>query len=108
MTQGRLAADLTSDAVLYGLAASLAFLLFVVVLDPRLRKTPIGRSLIVVDAGLAALFLPSALHRFFGLRVTQAGFSWYYLATILVVGTGVWWRTIILVKAQMRRRRRGS
>ncbi len=104
MTQARLAAELTSDVVLYALAASLAFLVFVVVLDPRLARTPIGRSLIVVDGGLLALYVPSVLHRFAGLNVTQIGFAWYYLATVLAVGTGVWWRTLIMIRSQLRGR----
>lgn len=102
MTQAQLAAELTSDAVLYALASSLAFLLAVVVLDPRLRRSPIGRSLIALDAGLVALYVPSVLHRFFGLPVSSVGFAWYYLATIVLVGTATLWRTVILVRAQRR------
>ena len=102
MTQARIAAELTNDAVVYALAASLAFLAFVAILDPRLWRTPIGRSLIILDAGLLELYVPSVLHRFFGLQVTQAAFAWYYLATVLQVGTAVWWRTLILIWAQLR------
>jgi hypothetical protein len=104
VTQARIAAELTNDAVLYALAASLAFLVFVLVLDPRLLRTPIGRSLIILDAGLLELYVPSMLHRFFGLQVTQAGFAWYYVATVLQVGTAVWWRTLIMIWAQLRGR----
>ena len=64
MTQARIAAELTSDAILYSGFASTAFLVFVLVLDPRLWRTPIGRSLILLDAGLLALYVPSVLHRF--------------------------------------------
>jgi hypothetical protein len=59
----RLAATLTNDAILYALAASLAFLVFAALLDPRLFKTPIGRTLILLDAGLVLLYVPSVLHR---------------------------------------------
>ena len=106
MTQARIAAELTSDAVLYSLAASLAFLVFVVVLDPRLFRTQIGKSLIVLDAALLALYVPSVLHRFFGLQVTQIGFAWYYLTTVAAIGTAVWWRTVIMIRAQLRGRRK--
>ncbi len=102
----RLAAGLTNDAILYSLAASLAFLAAVVLLDPKLRKSGIGKSLILVDAGLSALYFPSVLHRFLGLNITQAWFAWYYLATIVVVGTGVWWRTLIMAGVQVRKRRK--
>ena len=104
MNQARIAADLTSDAVLYALAASLAFLAFVIILDPRLWRTPIGRSLILLDGGLLALYVPSVLHRFFGLQIAQVGFAWYYLATVLAVGTAVWWRTLIMIRAQLKGR----
>jgi hypothetical protein len=105
VTQARIAVELTSDAVLYSLAASLAFLVFAVILDPRLWGTPIGRSLILLDIGMLALYAPSVLHRFFGLQVSQVGFAWYYLATLLVVGTAVWWRTLIMIRVQLRRRK---
>ena len=107
MTQERIAAELTSDAILYALAASLAFLAFVVILNPRMWRTPIGRSLILLDIGLLALYAPSVLHRFAGLQVSQVGFAWYYLATVLAVGTAVWWRTLIMIRVQLRRRRNG-
>ena len=104
MTQARIAAELTNDAVVYSLAASVAFLAFVVILNPRLWRTPIGRSLILLDIGLLALYVPSVLHRFFGLQVSQVGFGWYYLGTVLAVGTAVWWRTVIMIRVQLRRR----
>ena len=107
MTQARIAAELTSDAILYSLAASLAFLAFVVILNPRLWRTPIGRSLILLDTGLLALYVPSVLHRFAGLQVSQIGFAWYYLVTVVAVGTAVWWRTLIMVRVQLRRRKNG-
>jgi hypothetical protein len=98
----RLAATLTNDAILYALAASLAFLVFAALLDPRLFKTPIGRSLITLDTGLVLLYVPSVLHRFFGLNLSSIGFAYYYLATLVLVGSAVAWRTIILVRAQWR------
>lgn len=97
----RLAATLTDDAILYALAASLAFLAFAALLDPKLFRVPVGRSLIVLDAGLVALYVPSVLHRFFGLSLLNIVFSWYYLCTVVLVGSAVLWRTIILVRAQL-------
>jgi hypothetical protein len=107
VTQAQIAVELTNDAVLYSLAASAAFLAFALILDPRLIRTPIGRSLILLDLGLLALYVPSVLHRFFGLRISQVGFAWYYLATVLAVGTAVWWRTLIMIVAQVRGRKNG-
>jgi hypothetical protein len=107
VTQAQIAVELTNDAVLYSLAASLAFLAFVVILDPRLWRTPIGRSLILLDIGLLALYVPSVLHRFAGLQISQVGFAWYYLATVLAVGSAVWWRTLIMIRVQLRRRKNG-
>ena len=103
MTQARLAADLTNDAVVYALGASVAFLLFAIILDPKLIRSQIGRSLITLDAGLTLLYLPSVLHRFTGLHVTQIGFAWYYLVTVMIVGSATLWRTVIMVRAQYKR-----
>lgn len=105
MTQARIASELTNDAVLYSLATSVAFLVFVLVLDPKLLRTPIGRSLITLDAGLILLYMPSVLHRLAGLNITNVAFAWYFLATILLVGTATLWRTVIMIKAQLRGRR---
>ena len=105
MTQAQLAADLTNDAVLYALAASLAFLVFVVVLDPKLARTPIGGSLIVLDAGLVLLYVPSVLHRFAGLNVSSIGFAWFYLGVVILVGSATLWRTLIMIRAQVRGRK---
>jgi hypothetical protein len=100
MSQAQLAADLTNDAVLYALASSLAFLAFAALLDPKLFRTPIGRSLIILDAGLVLLYIPSVLHRFFGLSITNVAFAWYYLGTVILVGSATFWRTIIMIRAQ--------
>jgi hypothetical protein len=97
-----LALELTDDAILYALAASAAFLAFAALLDPRLFATPIGRSLITMDTGLIMLYVPSVMHRFFGLNVTSIWFAYYYLGTILLVGSAVWVRTWILIRAQRR------
>lgn len=102
----KLPAELTSDAVLYALAASLAFLAAVLVVDPKLRRSAIGQSLIVLDVGLAALYIPSVIQRFTGVHLlTSAWFAWYVLGTVLVIGTATWWRTAIMVRAQWRGRR---
>lgn len=105
MTQAQLAADLTNDAVLYALAASLAFLTFAVLLDPKLFRAPVGRSLIVLDAGLVALYVPAVLHRFFGLSISSVAFAWFYLGVVVMVGTAVWARTWIMIRAQQRGRK---
>jgi hypothetical protein len=105
VTQARLVGELTNDAVLYALAGSVAFLLFVLILDPRLVRSPIGRSLITLDAGLVLLYVPLVLHRFFGLQISQITFSWYYLGTILIVGTATLWRTVIMIRTQLRAKR---
>jgi hypothetical protein len=105
MTQAQLAADLTNDAVVYALGASLAFLVFAVLLDPKLFRSPIGRSLITMDCGLVLLYIPSVLHRFAGLQITQIGFAWFYLGVVVVVGSATAWRTVIMVRAQRRGRR---
>lgn len=101
MTQAAVAAELTSDAVLYSLAASVVFLASYLGLA-RGWRTPVGRTLILLDSGLVLLYVPSVLHRFFGLGLASIGFAYYYLATILLVGTAVWWRTWIMFRAQRR------
>jgi hypothetical protein len=106
MTQLRIAGELTNDGILFALAGSLAFLTAVIVIDPRLRKSAVGKSLIMLDSGLAALYIPSVLHRFFGLQISQVGFAWYYLGTVLTVGCATWWRTGLMVAAQVRAQRK--
>lgn len=101
----QIAQQLTNDAILYASAASAAFLIFCAVLDPKLFRSPVGRTLILLDVGLLALYMPSILHRFFHLPVTHPWFAWYYLGTVLLVGTAVWWRTIILIRVQLRGRK---
>ena len=99
---------LTNDAILFALAGSVMFLAAVLVLDPKLRKTAIGKALITLDVGLAGLEAPSVLHRFLGLQVTEAWFAWYYLATVLLVGIAAWWRTLLMIAAQVSGRRKRS
>ena len=101
----RLAAALTEDAVLYALAASLAFLVAVVAVDPKLRRSPIGQSLIILDLGLTALYVPSVIQRLAGVHLNTVVFAWYVLGTVLVIGTATWWRTVIMVRAQWRGKR---
>jgi hypothetical protein len=100
-----LAVTLTDDAVLYALGASLSFLAFAALLDPRLFRTPIGQSLVTLDTGLVLLYVPAVLHRFAGLSLAGAAFSWYYLVTIVLVGSAVLWRTVIMVRAQWKGRK---
>lgn len=106
MSQLQLADELTNDAILYALAASIAFLTAVLIFDPKLRKSAIGKALLTLDIGLAGLEAPSVLHRYFGLQITDLWFSWYYLGSVLVVGTSVWWRTWLMVATQLRGRRK--
>ena len=108
MSSVLLAAALTNDAILFALAGSVMFLAAVLVLDPKLRKTAIGKALITLDVGLAGLEAPSVLHRFLGLQVTEAWFAWYYLATVLLVGIAAWWRTLLMIAAQVSGRRKRS
>ena len=105
MSQAQLAADLTNDAVIYALAASLAFLLFAVLLDPKLFRSPIGQSLITLDCGLVLLYVPSVLHRFAGLSISSIGFAWFYLGVVVLVGSATLWRTLIMIRAQARGRK---
>ena len=101
----RIAVELTSDALLYAAACSLAFLACVAILDPKFARTPIGKSLLILDAGLLMLYVPSILHRFAGLQISQTGFAWFYLCDLVLVGSAVLWRTVILVRAQLRGRK---
>ena len=101
----RLAANLTNDAVIYALVASVAFLAFAVLLDPKLFRAPIGLSLITLDLGLVLLYVPSILHRFFGLSISNTSFAYYYLSTIIQVGTATYWRVVVMIIAQRRRKR---
>ncbi len=105
MTQAKLVAELTNDAVIYAAAASFAFVMSVVVLDPKLIRSPIGKTLVLLDVGLLALYVPSILHRFADLDLSKIEFAWYYLFTLLLVGSAVLWRTVILITAQIRKRR---
>ena len=103
MTQAQVVTDLTNDAILYALAASVAFLVFYSLLARGYRSS-VGRTLLLLDAGLVMLYTPAVLHRFAGLQVSQIGFAYYYLVTIVLVGSATLWRTVIMIRAQWRGR----
>lgn len=95
--------SLTNDAVIYALCSSLAFLVGYGLTAPWWRSQ-IGWALMTLDAGLVLALLPSVLHRFIGFSVTELWFAYYYLATLLLVGTATAWRAWITIRAQWSRR----
>lgn len=99
MTQAQLAADLGNDAVFYAAAASVFFVTVYAVLAKGWRSD-VGRSLLTLDAGLTLALGPSVLHRLFGLSLASIAFSWYFAASIALVGTATWWRGWLVVKVQ--------
>lgn len=106
MTQARLLADLTNDVVMVAFAASILFLATYTALAPWWRS-PIGRSLIALDTGLALVLAPSVLHRVLGLTlVASIGFAYYYLASLALVAGSTLWRTGIVAREQWRARRK--
>ena len=104
MTQVQLVTDLGNDVVFFACAASVAFLV-VYVLLARGNRSEIGRALLTLDAGLTLALGPSVLHRLTGLSLTSLGFSWYFVASIAIVGGATWWRTWFVIKTQWRQRR---
>jgi hypothetical protein len=106
VTQARLLADLTNDVVMAAFAASVLFIAVYTVLAPWWRSQ-IGRSLIVLDTGLALVLAPSVLHRLLGVTITESlPFAWYYLASLALVAGSTLWRTWIVARVQWQARRR--
>lgn len=105
MTQAQLVTDLGNDMVFFAWAGSVAFLV-VYLLLARGWRTEIGRALIALDGGLTLALGPSVVHRLTGLSLTSMAFSWYFVASILLVGLATWWRTWFVIKIQWRGRRR--
>jgi hypothetical protein len=99
MTQAQLLADLGNDVVFFACAGSVAFLAVYLLLAQGWR-TEIGRALIMMDGGLTLALGPSVLHRLLGLTLTSIWFSWYFVASIALVGAATWWRTWFVVKVQ--------
>jgi hypothetical protein len=104
MTQAQLLANIGNDAVFFACAASVAFLLAYILLA-RGYRTEIGRALITLDTGLTLALGPSVIHRLFGLSLASIGFSWYFTASIALVGAATWWRVWLVIKVQWRGRR---
>jgi hypothetical protein len=106
VTQAQLVADLTSDVVMAAFAASVLFIVTYTALAPWWRSQ-IGRSLIVLDTGLALVLAPSVLHRLLGVTLTTSlGFAWYYLASLALVAGSTLWRTWIVARVQWKARRK--
>ena len=103
MSQVHLVADLGNDAVFFAWAGSVAFLA-VYLLLARGWRTEVGRALITLDTGLTLALGPSVIHRLFGLSLTSLLFSWYFVASIALVGAAAWWRVWLVVKVQLRGR----
>lgn len=103
MTQVQLIADLGNDAVFFACAGSVAFLAIYILLA-RGYRSEIGRALITLDTGLTLALGPSVIHRLFGLSLASAAFSWYFAASIALVGVAAWWRVWLVVKVQWRGR----
>lgn len=104
MTQVQLLTDLGNDAVFFACAGSVAFLA-VYLLLARGWRTSIGRALIMMDAGLTLALSPSVVHRLTGLSLASLWFSWYFVASIAIVGVATWWRVWFVIKVQWRGRR---
>lgn len=104
MSQMRLLAELTDDAVLGAFICSAAFVITYSALA-RWWRSPIGVSLVTLDTGLALALSPAILHRFFGVPVTSAGFQWFFLVCLCTIAAATAWRTVILAREQLRRRR---
>jgi len=105
MTQVQLLTDLGNDVVFFAFAGSLAFLAAYLLLARGLR-TQVGRALITLGAGLALALGPSVIHRLFGLSLASLAFSWYFVASIALVGVAAWWLVWFVIRVQWRGRRK--
>lgn len=101
MTQLQLLADAGNDAVFFACAGSVAFLLVYIVLARGYRSS-VGRALITLDAGLVLALGPSVVHRLFGLSLANIGYSWYFVASIGIVGVATWERVWFVIREQSR------
>jgi hypothetical protein len=99
MIQAQLVADLTDDAVVAAFAGALFFIVTYTLLA-RWWRHAIGTTLVMLDAGLVLTLAPSVLHRWFGLNVgSSLTFSWYFFGSVCLVGAGVWWRSLVMIRA---------
>jgi hypothetical protein len=101
VTQAQFVMDLGNDVVLFAWAGSVAFLV-VYPLLARGWRTGIGRALLRLDAGLTLALGPSVLHRLFGFSLESLIFSWYFVASIALVGFATWERVWFVIKEQAR------
>ena len=105
MTQARLLADLTDDMVMVAFFASVLFVVAYTALASW-WKSPIGRALVMMDTGLALVLAPLVLHRLLGLTLlTSISYAWYYLLSLSLVAGATLWRTVIIVRVQLRARK---
>lgn len=101
MTQAQFVMDLGNDVVFFAWAGSVAFLLVYIGLA-RGWRTKIGRALIRLDGGLTLALGPSILHRLFGLSLASLAFSWYFVASLALVGLATWERVWFVISEQAR------
>jgi MFS family permease len=105
VTQAQLVADLTDDVVMIAFAASVLFIAAYTVLASW-WTSPIGRALVMLDAGLALVLGPLVLHRLAGLTlVSSIGYAWYDLVSLALVAGATLWRTVIVVRVQLQARK---
>jgi hypothetical protein len=106
--QAQLVADLTDDAVVGAFAGALFFIVTYTIMA-RWWTHAIGTTLVVMDAGLVLTLAPSVLHRWFGLNVgISLASSWYFFGSVCLVGAGVWWRSLVMIRANWASRSRNS
>lgn len=99
MSQLQFLADLGNDVVFAAFSGSLAFLA-VYILLARGYRSALGRALIRMDTGLVLTLGPSVIHRLFGLSLANIGYSWYFVASIALVGFATWERAWFVLKEQ--------
>lgn len=92
---------LVNDAVVLVFCSSIMFIIIYSVIAPWWRTT-IGVAMVTLDLGIAMLVSPAAIDVMLGDHSMKLGLTWYTLASLAIVTLAINWRTIILVRDQVK------
>lgn len=101
----RLVQSITADEVVITFFTSVGFIVVYTVFA-RWWRSALGRNMVAFDAALSLTLLPSVIHHITGTSsVESAGFAWFNVAALAAVPCVIVWRTVIVIRAQLNRRK---
>lgn len=96
-----MAADLITAGVWFAFACTLAFVAVYSLVD-RWWRHEVGWTMVLMDFALFLMLLPSMVHFVFGWTLSDAGFAYYYAATLFTAGLITLWRGWVVCRVQVR------